>query len=40
MHGMLSAGVLVVVFAAVAVASLYAAVRLFAAGGRRRRTGA
>jgi len=37
MHGMLSAAVLVTVFAAVAAASLYAAVRVFAAGSRRRR---
>ncbi len=37
MHGMLSAGVLVGMFAAVAAASLYVAVRVFAAGARRRR---
>ena len=39
MHGMLSAGVLVAGFAAIAVAGLYVAARLFAAGARRRRTG-
>ena len=37
MHGMLSAAVLVAVLAAIAVASLYAAVRMFTAGSRRRR---
>ena len=40
MHGMLSAGVLVAVFAAIAAAGLYVAVRVFRAGGRRRRAGA
>jgi hypothetical protein len=37
MHGILSAGVLVIAFAAIAVAGLYVAVRVFGAGGRRRR---
>jgi len=35
MHGMLSAAILIGVFAAVAVACLYVAVRVFMAGGRR-----
>jgi hypothetical protein len=35
MHGMLSAAILIALFAAVAVACLYAAVRVFAAGRRR-----
>jgi hypothetical protein len=35
MHGMLSAVVLVAVFAAVAAAGLYVAIRVYAAGGRR-----
>lgn len=39
MHGMLSTGVLVAAFAAVVVAGLYVAARVFLAGGRRRRAG-
>jgi hypothetical protein len=35
MHGMLSATILIGVFAAVAAACLYAAVRAYLAGGRR-----
>jgi hypothetical protein len=35
MHGMLSAAIVIGVFAVVAATCLYAAVRLFAAGGRR-----
>jgi hypothetical protein len=37
MHGMLSAGILIAVFAAATVAGLYVAVRIHLAGGRRRR---
>jgi hypothetical protein len=37
MHGILSAGILVIAFAAIAVAGLYVAARVFGAGGRRRR---
>jgi hypothetical protein len=35
MHGMLSAGILIAVFAAVALACLYVAVRVLVAGGPR-----
>jgi hypothetical protein len=35
MHGMLSAAIVIGVFAVVAAACLYVAVRVFAAGGRR-----
>jgi hypothetical protein len=35
MHGMLSAAILVVVFAAVALAGLFVAVRAYQTGGRR-----
>jgi hypothetical protein len=35
MHGMLSAAILVGVFAVTAAACLYVAVRVYAAGGRR-----
>ncbi len=35
MHGMLSAAILIFVFAVAAVACLYAAVRVYVAGGRR-----
>jgi len=35
MHGMLSAAIVIGVFAVAAVACLYLAVRVFAAGGRR-----
>jgi hypothetical protein len=37
MHGMLSAAILISVFAAVAVACLYVVVRVYVAGGRRDR---
>jgi hypothetical protein len=35
MHGMLSAGILIGVFAVTAVAALYVAIRVYLAGGRR-----
>jgi hypothetical protein len=35
MHGMLSAGILIAVFAATAVAALVVAIRVYLAGGRR-----
>jgi hypothetical protein len=38
MHGMLSTAILICVFAAVAAACLYVAVRVYLAGGRRDRT--
>ena len=38
MHGMLSAGILIAAFAVTAAAGLYVAIRVLAAGGRRRAT--
>jgi hypothetical protein len=35
MHGMLSAAILISLFAVIAAACLYVAVRVYAAGGRR-----
>jgi hypothetical protein len=35
MHGMLSAGILIAVFAIAAVTGLYVAIRILIAGGRR-----
>jgi hypothetical protein len=37
MHGMLSAGILIAAFAAIAVAGLYLAIRIHLAGGQRAR---
>jgi hypothetical protein len=36
MHGMLSAAILILLFAAIAAACLYAAVKVYAAGGKTR----
>lgn len=39
MHGMVSASILIAVFAAIALAGLYVAIRIHLAGGTRRKAG-